>query len=187
MSKQLWVAILWSWARARGSCRTPWNFTPLIAMALFAGVQANKRGRRALTIVVMLAIGDAIMGLYDWLPVRVRGGTSSGVPGKTDSRTRRRRIHRVDGARLQPVLLCDYEFHGLGDRHSVSTYFRRARYLLYRSRSVLSQSTPGRRCLYHRDLRRIRPDPASSRTHAPGRITCALFPCSPARPRRFAR
>ena len=63
MTNQLWIAMVVLGACAR-LLPHPWNFTPLIAMALFAGVQAKKATTGALSIVVTLALGDAIMGFH---------------------------------------------------------------------------------------------------------------------------
>ncbi len=42
-----------------------WNFTPLMAIALFAGVYLGRRYALLITILAMLG-GDLFIGFYDW-------------------------------------------------------------------------------------------------------------------------
>jgi len=62
-SKRMWVAIV-----ALGACARllphPWNFTPLIAIGLFAGAQARFAAAGILATLAALALSDAILGFY---------------------------------------------------------------------------------------------------------------------------
>jgi hypothetical protein len=42
----------------------PWNFTPIMAIALYAGVQSAKFRTGALTTLLVLLLSDLVMGLY---------------------------------------------------------------------------------------------------------------------------
>jgi hypothetical protein len=42
----------------------PWNFTPLIAIALFSGSQARHIGTGVVVTLLALALSDAVMGFY---------------------------------------------------------------------------------------------------------------------------
>jgi hypothetical protein len=63
MSKRLWMAMVVLCACAR-LVPHPWNFTPLIALALFSGSQARRLGTGVLVTLASLALGDAVMGFY---------------------------------------------------------------------------------------------------------------------------
>src|ERR1019366_4762522 len=62
-SKRLWVGIV-----GLGACTKllphPWNFTPLIAIGLFAGSQARFVTTGVLATLSALALSDAVMGFY---------------------------------------------------------------------------------------------------------------------------
>jgi hypothetical protein len=62
-SKRSWIAIVMLGACAR-LLPHPWNFTPLIAIGLFAGSQARFAATGALTTLSALALSDAVMGFY---------------------------------------------------------------------------------------------------------------------------
>ena len=61
--KRLWIAMIVLGACAR-LLPHPWNFTPLMAIALFAGSHAQKAGTAVLTTLFALALSDAVMGFY---------------------------------------------------------------------------------------------------------------------------
>jgi hypothetical protein len=61
--KRLWIAIVLLGACARLAPH-PWNFTPLMAIALFAGSQARKAGTAVLVTLFALTLSDAVMGFY---------------------------------------------------------------------------------------------------------------------------
>jgi hypothetical protein len=63
MTKRLWIGMVILGACAR-LVPHPWNFTPLIALALFSGVQARKASTGVVVTVLALALGDAVMGFY---------------------------------------------------------------------------------------------------------------------------
>jgi hypothetical protein len=42
----------------------PWNFTPMMALALFAGNQARRATTGVLATLLALALSDAVMGFY---------------------------------------------------------------------------------------------------------------------------
>jgi len=61
--KRLWIgmAVLGACARLLPH---PWNFTPLMAIALFAGSHARRVGTAILATLFALALSDALMGFY---------------------------------------------------------------------------------------------------------------------------
>jgi hypothetical protein len=63
MPKRLWIGMVILGACARLAPH-PWNFTPLIALALFSGSQARKAGTGVLVTLLALALSDAVMGFY---------------------------------------------------------------------------------------------------------------------------
>ena len=42
----------------------PWNFTPMMALALFVGNQTRRASTGVLTTLLALALSDAVMGFY---------------------------------------------------------------------------------------------------------------------------
>ena len=62
-SKRLWIGIVVLGACAR-LLPHPWNFTPLIAIGLFAGSQARFAATGALATLSALALSDAVLGFY---------------------------------------------------------------------------------------------------------------------------
>lgn len=62
-SKRLWIGMV-----VLGACTRllphPWNFTPLIAIGLFAGSQARFAITGVLATLSALALSDAVMGFY---------------------------------------------------------------------------------------------------------------------------
>lgn len=61
--KRLWIGMVVLGACAR-LLPHPWNFTPLMAIALFAGSHARKAGTAVLATLFALALSDAVMGFY---------------------------------------------------------------------------------------------------------------------------
>jgi len=61
MTKRLWIAMVILAASAR-LLPHPWNFTPMIALGLFAGVQASKAWTSVAAVLASLVLGDAILG-----------------------------------------------------------------------------------------------------------------------------
>ncbi len=61
VSKRLWIGMVVAAAAAR-LLPHPWNFTPMIALALFAGSQASRTAIAALTTLAALVLSDAILG-----------------------------------------------------------------------------------------------------------------------------
>lgn len=59
--KRLWIGIVVLGACAR-LLPHPWNFTPLMAIGLFAGYHARKTSTGILATVSALALSDAVMG-----------------------------------------------------------------------------------------------------------------------------
>jgi hypothetical protein len=59
--KRLWVGIVILGACAR-LLPHPWNFTPIIAIGLFAGNHARKTSTGILATLAALALSDAVMG-----------------------------------------------------------------------------------------------------------------------------
>jgi len=61
LHKKLWIGMI-----ALGACARlvphPWNFTPIMAIGLFAGYQARRTATGVLATVSALALSDAIMG-----------------------------------------------------------------------------------------------------------------------------
>jgi hypothetical protein len=62
-SKRLWIGMVVLGACAR-LLPHPWNFTPLIAIALFAGSQARFATTGVLATLSALILSDAVMGFY---------------------------------------------------------------------------------------------------------------------------
>lgn len=61
--KRLWIGMVILGACAR-LLPHPWNFTPIIAIGLFAGSQARNSSIGVLTTVSALALSDAVLGFY---------------------------------------------------------------------------------------------------------------------------
>lgn len=61
--KRLWIAMVFLGAAAR-LLPHPWNFTPMMAIGLFAGYQARKTSTGILAALLALVISDAVMGFY---------------------------------------------------------------------------------------------------------------------------
>jgi hypothetical protein len=61
--KRLWIGMVVLGACAR-LLPHPWNFTPLMAIGLFAGSHARKTSSGILTTLSALALSDAVMGFY---------------------------------------------------------------------------------------------------------------------------
>lgn len=61
--KRLWIAIVVLGAYAR-LVPHPWNFTPMMAIALFAGSQARKASTAVLVTLFALSLSDTVMGFY---------------------------------------------------------------------------------------------------------------------------
>jgi hypothetical protein len=59
MSKRLWIGMVVLGAGAR-LVPHPWNFTPLMAIGLFAGSHARKASTGVLATLFALALGDAV-------------------------------------------------------------------------------------------------------------------------------
>ena len=61
--KRFWVGIM-----VLGACSRllphPWNFTPMMAIGLFAGSHARKTSTGMLATLSALALSDAVMGFY---------------------------------------------------------------------------------------------------------------------------
>jgi hypothetical protein len=62
-SKRLWIGMVLLGACAR-LLPHPWNFTPIMALALFAGSQARKTNTGALATLSALALSDTVLGFY---------------------------------------------------------------------------------------------------------------------------
>jgi hypothetical protein len=63
IQKRLWIGMVFLAASAR-LLPHPWNFTPMMAIALFAGYQGRKVSTGALTTLLALVLSDAVMGFY---------------------------------------------------------------------------------------------------------------------------
>jgi hypothetical protein len=63
MSKRLWIGIVVLCACAR-LLPHPWNFTPMMAIGLFAGTYARKTSTGVFATMSALALSDAVMGFY---------------------------------------------------------------------------------------------------------------------------
>jgi hypothetical protein len=61
--KRLWIGMVVLGACAR-LVPHPWNFTPMIAIGLFAGVHARKASTGILATLLALVLSDAAMGFY---------------------------------------------------------------------------------------------------------------------------
>ena len=61
--KRMWMAMVVLGAAAR-LLPHPWNFTPIMAIGLFAGTQARKASTGVLATLVALVVSDAVLGLY---------------------------------------------------------------------------------------------------------------------------
>jgi hypothetical protein len=61
--KRLWIGMV-----VLGTCARlvphPWNFTPMMAIGLFAGSHARKVSTGVLATLIALALSDAVMGFY---------------------------------------------------------------------------------------------------------------------------
>lgn len=61
--KRLWIAMVVLGALAR-LLPHPWNFTPMMAIGLFAGYQGRKATTGILATLLALVLSDAVMGFY---------------------------------------------------------------------------------------------------------------------------
>src|SRR5580692_12701216 len=61
--KRLWIGMVVLGACAR-LLPHPWNFTPMMAIGLFAGSQARKASTAVLATLCALVVSDAVMGFY---------------------------------------------------------------------------------------------------------------------------
>jgi hypothetical protein len=61
LQKRLWIAMIFLGACTR-LLPHPWNFTPLIAIGLFAGHHARNTSTGILATVLAMALGDAVLG-----------------------------------------------------------------------------------------------------------------------------
>ncbi len=61
--KRSWIAMIVLGAGAR-LLPHPWNFTPMIAIGLFAGSQARKASTGILATLVAFTVSDAVLGFY---------------------------------------------------------------------------------------------------------------------------
>src|SRR5260370_30715885 len=66
MPKRLWIGMMVLGACAR-LVPHPWNFTPMMAIGLFAGSHARKVSTGVLATLFALALGDAVLGFYPGL------------------------------------------------------------------------------------------------------------------------
>ena len=63
IQKRLWIGMVLLGACAR-VIPHPWNFTPMMAIGLFAGYHARKASTGVLMTLLALALSDAVMGFY---------------------------------------------------------------------------------------------------------------------------
>lgn len=63
ISKRMWIGMVILGAGAR-LVPHPWNFTPMIAIGLFAGSQARKASTAILATLLALVVSDAVLGFY---------------------------------------------------------------------------------------------------------------------------
>jgi hypothetical protein len=63
ISNRLWIVMIVLGAGAR-LVPHPWNFTPLMAIGLFAGSQARKASTGILATLLALVLSDAVLGFY---------------------------------------------------------------------------------------------------------------------------
>ena len=61
--KRLWIGMVVLGACAR-LVPHPWNFTPMIAIGLFAGSQSRKASTGVLATLLALVLSDAVLGFY---------------------------------------------------------------------------------------------------------------------------
>jgi hypothetical protein len=61
--KRLWIGMVVLGASVR-LLPHPWNFTPMMAIGLFAGSQARKASTAVLATLFALVLSDAVMGFY---------------------------------------------------------------------------------------------------------------------------
>jgi hypothetical protein len=63
MPRRLWIVMVVLGACAR-LVPHPWNFTPMMAIGLFAGSHARKVSTGVLATLLALALSDAVLGFY---------------------------------------------------------------------------------------------------------------------------
>jgi hypothetical protein len=63
MPKRLWIVMVVLGACVRLAPH-PWNFTPMMAIGLFAGSHARKVSSGVLATLLALALSDAVLGFY---------------------------------------------------------------------------------------------------------------------------
>jgi uncharacterized protein DUF6580 len=63
IQKRLWITLVVVVAMAR-LLPHPWNFTPLMAIGLFAGNKAQKASTGVFVTLAALVLSDAVMGFY---------------------------------------------------------------------------------------------------------------------------
>jgi hypothetical protein len=65
----MWIGLVALGASAR-LLPHPWNFTPMVAIGLFAGAHARRVGVAALATLLSFALSDAVLGYYrgvEWI------------------------------------------------------------------------------------------------------------------------
>ena len=63
IQRSIWIGMVLLGACAR-LLPHPWNFTPMTAIGLFAGYQAQKASTGVLVTLLALVLSDAVMGFY---------------------------------------------------------------------------------------------------------------------------
>ena len=63
LSTWMWIGMVALVASARLAPH-PWNFTPLVAMGVFAGIEARRTGAALLVTLLSLVASDLVLGFY---------------------------------------------------------------------------------------------------------------------------
>ena len=183
--KRLWIGMVVLGACAR-LLPHPWNFTPMIAIGLFAGNHARKTSTGILATISALALSDAVMGFYSgfWyvygamlIPVLLgrllRNRSGAGPIAAT-----------ALASSLSFFLITNFMVWAIGTLypHTIAGLID----FLSGGHTVLPESTAGRRILHSCDVRRLRASQPARPPGATDRVTCASFPCWRAPPKSSA-
>src|SRR4051812_31910359 len=137
MPKRLWIVIVVLGACAR-LVPHPWNFTPMMAIGLFAGSHAGKVSSGVLATLFALALSDAVLGFYSGFWYVYAAALISVFLGAKWHRTNFR-----CGIGLESLLLPYHQFHRLGYRQYVSAHHGWAVGLFSGGHTLLPESASG--------------------------------------------
>jgi hypothetical protein len=142
MPKRLWIVIVVLGACAR-LVPHPWNFTPMMAIGLFAGSHAGKVSTGVLATLFALALSDAVLGFYSGFWYVYAAALISVFLGTLIRERSGTGLISAAGIGLESLLLPYHQFHRLGYRQYVSAHHRWAVGLFSGGPTLLPESASG--------------------------------------------